>query len=150
MSTETKKAGNWLDEQFQDPEFQRLYAREDLIEDFLGAVEEEMQRQGVSRSELATRLGCKPANVTQMFRRTRNLTASTMVDIAFHLGLRLKLQVEVDHARSTEGRDERATDMRWSPPANVIPLAQWKAARETVFREVPASLADEEGISLAL
>jgi ribosome-binding protein aMBF1 (putative translation factor) len=90
--SETKKPG-WLEAKADDLEFHRLLAREDLIEDFLHGVEAEMSRQRVSRSELARRMGCKPANVTRIMRRTTNLTAATMVDLAFALNLRLRVDV---------------------------------------------------------
>jgi transcriptional regulator with XRE-family HTH domain len=133
----------WLQANLQDPEFQRLYAREELIEDFLGAVEEAMQQQGVSRSDLANRLGCKPANITQIMRRTRNLTASTMVDIAFALGLRLQLQVEP--AQSEDGQQESGgppceAGTPCLPSSKVVPLlTYWQLARRTRFTETPAS-----------
>ena len=83
--------GDWLAKDLGDPEFQRLLAREEFIEEFLNHVDSKMKREGVTRAELARRMNCKASNVTQMFRRTRNLTASTMVDIAFHLELKLRL-----------------------------------------------------------
>lgn len=81
----------WLAGKKNDPEFQRLCAREDFIENFLTRVELEMKQRKISRAELARRMLCKPSNITQMFRRTRNLTAASMVDIAFHLKLCIKL-----------------------------------------------------------
>jgi ribosome-binding protein aMBF1 (putative translation factor) len=86
-----KNKHGWLEDKKDDPEFLRLCAREEFIEDFLTRIENEMKRMGVSRAELARRMKCKPSNVTQMFRRTRNLTVATMVDVAFHLKLQLRL-----------------------------------------------------------
>lgn len=87
-----KTKRGWLSDKIRDPEFQRLCAREDLIEDFLSAVEAAMLKKKITRADLARRLKCSPQNVTQLFRRTSNLTAATMADIAFHLGLTLKLK----------------------------------------------------------
>lgn len=84
----------WLESKATDTEFQRLLAREDFIEDFLHAVEQRMAEKGISRADLARLMDCRPANITQLFRRTSNLTASTMVDLAFHLGARLQLRVD--------------------------------------------------------
>jgi ribosome-binding protein aMBF1 (putative translation factor) len=90
-----------------DPEFRKLYAREEIIEDFLNRIDEEMEKQGISRAELAKRMGCKPANITQIMRRTRNLTVATMVDIAFFLNLKLGLIIgslpqQLDFGRKNE------------------------------------------------
>jgi ribosome-binding protein aMBF1 (putative translation factor) len=96
------ESSGWLADKRNDPEFQRLYAREGFIEDFLTRVELEMDRQGISRAELARRMACAPSNITQMFHRTRNLTAATMIDVAFHLKLRSKLLFD-PLEQSTEG-----------------------------------------------
>lgn len=76
------------------PEFQQAMAREHLIEDFLSDVEAVMRDRRVTRTELARRMGCSRANISQLFRRTANLTAASMADITFHLGLRLRLHLE--------------------------------------------------------
>jgi transcriptional regulator with XRE-family HTH domain len=87
-------AKGWLEAQLEDREFRRSYAREDLIEEFLHQVEEAMDRRGVSRRQLAALLGCSAANVTRIMRRTGNLTAATMADLAFALDLRLRIDLE--------------------------------------------------------
>jgi plasmid maintenance system antidote protein VapI len=117
MKTKDQDKQGWLQSNLQDPKFQRLYQREDLIEDFLGGIEEELERQGLSRKDLAERLGCRPANVTQIMRRTRNLTANTIVDIAFALGLKLKLSMR--YSRPT---------VTWSQTQNVVHVSTWKRA----------------------
>lgn len=86
-----RKSTGWLADKRKDPEFLRLCAHEDLIEDFLTRLDLEMKRQKITRAELARRMGCQPSNISMLFRRTRNLTAAAMADIAFHLGLSLKL-----------------------------------------------------------
>lgn len=89
MTSKKQKGKGWVRSRLESPEFQRLLAREDYIEDFLDRIRDEMARQGVTKKDLADRMQCSPANVTQVMGRTRNLTASTMVDLAFHLGLGL-------------------------------------------------------------
>jgi transcriptional regulator with XRE-family HTH domain len=88
------KKDSWLDAKLDDPEVRRALAREEFIEGFLMAVEQDMRRQGISRSELARRLGCRPANITQIMSRTRNLTAATMVEIALALSRQLRFTME--------------------------------------------------------
>lgn len=84
----------WLSDRLESPEFQRLLEREDFIERYLDEIESLMDEKGVSRSELARRMGCSRANITQMFRRTKNLTAESMVDLAFQLGCRIRCRLE--------------------------------------------------------
>ena len=84
----------WLETRLEDPKFRRAYARETLIEDFLFQLERTMDEKGVSRVQLAEKLGCSPANVTRIMRRTTNLSASTIADLAFVLDCRVRLHVE--------------------------------------------------------
>lgn len=84
----------WLEDKAEDPEFQCLRAREDFIEDFLTQVEQLMRMQGITRIELARRMGWRPFHITQLFRRTRSLTAAAMSDLIFHLGARLQHHVK--------------------------------------------------------
>lgn len=85
---------SWRERQFEDAEFRRLYAHEEFIEEFLTNIEQEMEAQEVSQTELAKRMSCSVSNVSQLLQRTRNLTAGKMVDLAFHLGLRVSLSVD--------------------------------------------------------
>lgn len=84
-----KQHKTWLQKRMDSPAFLKALSREAFIEEFLGRIEEEMQRAGVSRVELAGRMGCRPSNVTRILKRSTNLTAETMVDLAAALGLRL-------------------------------------------------------------
>ena len=77
----------WLSDRLESPEFQRLLEREDFIERYLDEIESLMDEKGVSRSDLARRMNCSRANITQMFRRTKNLTAESMVDLRRSSGL---------------------------------------------------------------
>ncbi len=59
-----------------------VYAEEAAVIDVLEVVCEAMERAGVSRSELARRLGCSRANVTNMLRGDGNLCVRTLGRIA--------------------------------------------------------------------
>ena len=109
----TKQKG-WLESNLEDQEFQRLLAREDFIEDFLNEIDRLMTEKRMTRAELARRMDCRPSHVTQLFRRTRNLTAASMVDLAFHLGVRLRVVVE----RGLQ-RERPAGDWTWNKAAVV-------------------------------
>ncbi len=80
------------DTQFSRAE-EKLFAREDLVynvtEDILVAMEE----LGVSKKELARKLGKSPSFVTQTLNGSRNMTLGTLSDIAFTLGASLEARV---------------------------------------------------------
>jgi transcriptional regulator with XRE-family HTH domain len=124
---ETEKG--WFETKLEDPEFRRLYAREDLIEGFLHQVEQAMKEKGVSRAQLAERLACSSANVTRIMRRSSNLTAATMADMAFALDLRVRVYLDslstwlvgpyfgnVAGACTTELGSYRPTSRPWTWP----------------------------------
>ncbi len=52
-----------------------------------------MEREGVSRAELARRLGSTPAYVTKILRGNVNFTLATMVRLARALGAELQVQL---------------------------------------------------------
>lgn len=87
-----KKKG-WLEKSLKDPVFRKYLAREDLIEDYFSAIEKHMKKQKVSMAVLAYKLGYKVSTVDHILCRKVVLTANDMSDIAFHLGLQLKISV---------------------------------------------------------
>lgn len=74
------------DKEFSSAE-ERAYARENLVynvtEDILVAIEE----LGVSKKELARRLGKSASYVTQVLSGARNMTLGSLSDICFALGV---------------------------------------------------------------
>lgn len=60
-----------------------------IVDAFLTQVEDLMAQQGITRADLARRLGCSGANVTRLFRRSSNPTVKTMIDVASAVGCRV-------------------------------------------------------------
>ena len=90
--------------------FSDLYHEAEQSEDYwvaglvLGLTEsvtEIMARDGISRSELARRLGTSPAYVTKILRGNANFTLATMVRLARAVGAEVKLEVVPSTAEST-------------------------------------------------
>ncbi len=89
-----------------DPE----YWVESMRLDFVEEVERMMAENGVTRAELARRMGSSPAYVTQMFRGLFNPTLLTLAKVA----LALDAQVELKLARRRAVSGKRAVLTR--PP----------------------------------
>lgn len=68
-----------------DPEVRSHFEREWLADEIIAGLQQKMDELGVTRAELAKRLGCSGANVTKLFRRGTNLTLGSMVDLALAL-----------------------------------------------------------------
>lgn len=63
-----------------------VYAIEGLLAETQYCIESVMNRKNVSRSELARRLDCSPANVTQMLSEYSNLRLESVARIFHVLG----------------------------------------------------------------
>jgi antitoxin component HigA of HigAB toxin-antitoxin module len=73
----------------KDPEVRRAVEREWPFDETIVAIERAMKRGGLSRVDLAEKLGWSNATVTQTMRYPRALTLEKLVDIAEVLGCRV-------------------------------------------------------------
>ena len=80
-------------ELFQEAERHEDYWVAGAILEFTEGVVREMERQGISRTELAKRLGATPAYVTKILRGKVNFTLATMVRLARALDAELLVQL---------------------------------------------------------
>jgi len=64
----------------------RLLAQEKYILDVSEKIWESLERQNISKADLATRLGKSKSHVTQLLNGSRNMTLRTLADIAYALG----------------------------------------------------------------
>jgi transcriptional regulator with XRE-family HTH domain len=83
-----------LNEYLQDPEYKRLLAQEELIMEVTELLCQLLEKEGVSRRDLAKRLNRSKGFVSQLLNGGRNLTLRTVADIAAALGYRLVLTAE--------------------------------------------------------
>lgn len=73
--------------------YDRLVRQEELILDVTERLTEALRETGVTKTELARRLGRTPGFVSQVFAGGRNLTLRTIADIATALALRPSLEL---------------------------------------------------------
>jgi transcriptional regulator with XRE-family HTH domain len=71
-----------------------LVAEETLIADATELICQVMEQDGVSRQELARRLGKTKGFVSQLLTGERNMTLRTLADVLFALGHRFELTVK--------------------------------------------------------
>ena len=81
-----------LDEYLKDEEFRRLFSQEDLIMEVTETLCELLEKEEVSRKELADRLGKSKGFVSQLLNGGRNLTLRTVADILHVLGYKVSLK----------------------------------------------------------
>lgn len=100
MKTQTQ-----YEQLMESPEFRRLYAIEGLVTQAGEFIARLMREQKVNRAELARRLGKSRAYVTQMLSGSANLTVRTLAEVAYALGVEVKLEaVPVEAMRHQEAR----------------------------------------------
>ncbi|WP_052697817.1 helix-turn-helix domain-containing protein [Luteibacter yeojuensis] len=85
---------DWVARQEATEEDRRAYERERLILWTTEAVAELMASTGMSRADLARRLGTTRAQVTQLLSGARTLTLGNLADIAWALGRRAVIKWE--------------------------------------------------------
>lgn len=78
-------------------DFDRLVRQEDLLLEVTETLTQALEDAGVTRTELARRLGRTPGYVSQVFGGGRNLTLRTVADIATALSMRPTLKLAPDH-----------------------------------------------------
>jgi transcriptional regulator with XRE-family HTH domain len=91
-----------FNELFEGVEETLAYKTEAAVLEFTEELVARMESQGVSRADLARKIGCSPAYVTKILRGGTNFTLETMVKIADVLGcaVRTHLQPEgIDEAK---------------------------------------------------
>ena len=63
--------------------------------DFMSALAEEMERQGVNQAELSRRLNKSPAYISKIFNSdVGNFTLETLAEFAMVLGMEVKIKLE--------------------------------------------------------
>ena len=92
MNTKREPEKTLLDKYLEDPEFARLMAQGDLIMEVTETLCELLEKEKISRKELADRLGKTKGFISQLLNGGRNLTLRTVADILHVLGYRASLQ----------------------------------------------------------
>jgi len=71
-----------------------------------------MEKQGISRAELARRVGTSPAYITKILRGSTNFTLSTMTKLARAVGMEVRLHLAPCQSR-TVWKDEMVAPENW-------------------------------------
>jgi transcriptional regulator with XRE-family HTH domain len=91
MNTDRGPDPTLLEEYLEDPEFAKLVAQGNLIMEVTETLCELLEKEKISRKELADRLGKSKGFISQLLNGGRNLTLRTVADILHVLGYRVAL-----------------------------------------------------------
>lgn len=114
-------SSNWYDDVVATDEGFRNYLQERTILEATELICEMMDIAGVSRTELACRLGKSKADISQLLNGERNMTLRTLSDIFHALGRYVEI-ISIAHGRSGSSFDEtichlpgwKTEDPHWS------------------------------------
>ena len=112
-----------LDEYLEDEEFRRLFAQEDLILEVTETICELLEKEKISRKELADRLGKSKGFISQLLNGGRNLTLRTVADILHVLGYRASLMPYKEEVKRQESNVIKFRTRHTNPES---PLLTWK------------------------
>jgi transcriptional regulator with XRE-family HTH domain len=84
----------WVNE---TPQRKRTYAQESLIVDVSEEIWEALEQSGLTKSELADRLGSSKSHITQLLNGARNMTLRSLSDIAHALGREVRVKLLLPH-----------------------------------------------------
>lgn len=101
-----------------DKERDRIYARGSFLFDVSEDILVAMRDKGVTRAELARRLGKKPPQITRLLDGAANMTLSTLSDIAFELGLTLEKTFKEYSAHRLKISKDEVRNIDWCAFAN--------------------------------
>ena len=130
--------GNFLDDRVKSSELdQKVFAREELIMSVTEELLIAMERQGISKIELARKLGKSKSFVTQILSGARNMTLKTLSDFCFVLGVEPTIAFDGIQAMS-QSRSIDEPEKNWSrstsvkTKSNVVNFATWNGRTVSV------------------
>jgi plasmid maintenance system antidote protein VapI len=118
---------------YQEAERHQDYWIAGAILEFTESVVREMERQGLTRTALAERLGATPAYVTKILRGKVNFTLATMVRLSRAPGAELHVHLGRSSRRQPaqpSGKQTRASTARTGRSRKVVAAASRPAALE--------------------
>lgn len=126
----THSTNSWLSRELEDPQARRVFEQERLALVAAAALLEAMEAQGITKAELAERLGCSRAYVTQLLGGTRNMTLRSLADLAWALDKRLG--VVIGPMDSIDFRPLDVPQPHASPRMRIVELLENGSRREAV------------------
>jgi transcriptional regulator with XRE-family HTH domain len=110
-------------EVLKDCDARRAYEEELLYGEATDTIQGLLVTSGISRQELARRLGVSPGRVSQILSGRENLTLRTLASLAWALGLKATLSIQpmADRQGTPAGDDPPAPE--WL--STLVPTARW-------------------------
>lgn len=86
------KFNDFLEEQLKDPEFKKIYEKDEIKYDIISQIIAERTRQNLSRKELAEKIGTKQACISRLENGNLNPSLEFLIKLAIALGKKLEIK----------------------------------------------------------
>lgn len=135
MSKHPIKVANWLEDHYRELQRNPDYITEGILLEITLQICEELDKQQMSRAELARKMGWSRSAVTKLLRGNHNISVRRLVEVALALGLTLTTPqlVPVDGDRISP----ICAEAQWVPPK------AW--AEEPIERAITPGLGNSPG-----
>ncbi|MGC9329139.1 MAG: helix-turn-helix domain-containing protein [Candidatus Hinthialibacter sp.] len=91
------------------------YVLEGVILNLAEQIQEEMDKQGITRQDLAQKMGKSSSCISRALRGNQNLTLSTAVQIGLALGLKMNVSFSpLNHSDENKAQDSAQEPIIWS------------------------------------
>jgi transcriptional regulator with XRE-family HTH domain len=107
-----------------------------IIHDFYHMILTHMEKQGISKSDLAKRLGKSRSAITQMINKTPNITLKKMVEIADAIGVDIRISSPQVHVSGTDTPSPivyHLSTHETSPPIPDDALSRWNIGQSLAW-----------------
>ncbi len=126
-------AGHWIKRQLPSGTSLRPYCEDSAVSLIVSLAATAVAEAGMSRADLAARLGTTRSNVSQILNGSRNMTVKTLGAILWACGLQVNgLATRATADDSCEGSGLRATPKKRSSLASAASKRQRKAEKRAV------------------
>jgi len=127
----------WITELTKDEEGRRLLEQERLILEVTESIANVMEEHGISRAELAKRLGKSPAFVTKLLRGNNNFTLRTLSDVFFAMDYSARLTLGPVGQDAVPHDGTETEPLIFSADAWSRPVSRW-SSQTRVFTGSPS------------
>ena len=84
----------FFEELMKDKEYAKFSRQEELIVDVTESIYEIMNRNGMTKADLARKSGLSKSRITKLLDGSANMTLKSIADIAYALGVRPKVYID--------------------------------------------------------
>lgn len=126
-----------------DPKRRKIFEREALALEVSELIHQMMKLEGVSKADLAKKIGSSKSHVSQLLNGSRNMTVHTLSDLAYALGRKWNIKaVALDAADASVPKYNSGEYLMYLPDGVTYPeCSEYSDADRDALLEIPMPVA---------